>query len=124
MLEHLFDPISFLHNSAAGNSFLRVVNKASGSEWKSFEESWRKAWEIAQTLIYLKHGILDRDYGATWYRPDWVNEIRRIGISMRGLPRQDQQLNHYYLRLEDLEIFKKYSIAYQKIQHLFLVNFQ
>ncbi|MDT7043993.1 HEPN domain-containing protein [Candidatus Nitronereus thalassa] len=111
-------PISFLHNSSTGNCFLKNVNKGPEGEGKSFEDSWKLAWEIVQTLIYLRHGTVDLDYGAIWYRPDWVNQKRRFGISIRGLPRQDQQASPYYLRLEDLDTFKKYSIAYQKIQHL------
>ena len=68
--------------------------------------------------MYVKYGTLDLDYGSTWYKPDWINQVRKVGISLRGLPRQEQQIEPYNLSVQDLHKFERYWIAHQKIQPL------
>lgn len=90
-------PTSTLHLQNTGNFFLVFDDTGFGNDIDWWEARWTDAERIVGVLKYLKYGIVDIDYSAINFRPNWVNRVRRYGISMWGRPRTDVQEGHFTL---------------------------
>jgi hypothetical protein len=111
-------PFSALHDTNTGMCFLKLDGSAADNEVEAFNTAWAKAHEILTILRYLKYGVIENDYGAIYFSPPWVTQIRRQGISFRGQPRRDKQDSLYVLEAEELPELFRYGLAYEKLKHL------
>jgi hypothetical protein len=109
---------SVLHDPKTGTCFTRFVDKGEETNNVNFQNCWAATSAIVQILKFFKCGIIDLDYGAIYYRPVWVNEIRWNGIRTWGLPRRDAQKELYMLSKQELQRFELYCKAYQKLKPL------
>lgn len=109
---------SVLHDPKTGTFFTRFVDKGEEADNVNFQSCWAATSTIVQILKFFKCGVIDLDYGAIYYRPVWVNEIRWSGIRTWGLPRRDAQKELYMLSKQELERFESYCKAYQKLKPL------
>lgn len=110
--------ISALHDSRTGTCFTKFVDRENIDDNSMFQRCWQITHTIVQLLRYFKYGIVDMDYGGIYYMPVWVNEIRRAGIRIWGLPRRDMQVAFYALTNADRSRLEVYSHAYQKLKPL------
>lgn len=92
-----FTPTSTLHLENTGNVFLVFEDTSFENDTKWWEDRWADADRVVGVLKYVKYGIVDIDYSAINFRPNWVNRVRRYGISMWGRPRTDVQEVHFRL---------------------------
>lgn len=109
---------SVLHDPKTGTCFARFIDKSEEADNVNFQSCWVVTSTIVQTLRFFKCGIIDLDYGAIYFRPIWVNEIRWSGIRAWGLPRRDAQKEFYMLAKQELQRFESYCKAYQKLKPL------
>jgi hypothetical protein len=109
---------SVLHDPKTGTCFTRFVDKGEEADNVNFQACWAAASTIVQILRFFKCGIIDLDYGAIYYRPIWVNEIRWSGIRTWGLPRRDAQKELYLLSNQELQRFVSYCKVYEKLKPL------
>lgn len=109
---------SVLHDPKTGTCFTRFVDKGEEANNVNFQNCWAVTSTIVQILKFFKFGIIDLDYGAIYYRPVWVNEIRWSGIRAWGLPRRDAQKELYMLSNLELQRFESYCKAYEKLKPL------
>lgn len=109
---------SALHDPKTGTCFTKFVDKGSDDDNANFQKCWLTAQAIVQILKFFKYGIIDVDYGGVYYMPAWVNEIRRAGIRIWGLPRKDTQKEPYVLTNQDRQKFELYCRAYLKLKPL------
>ena len=105
---------SFLHDHSKGNIFVQFVDEQVGSENEWMQEKWVEAYKIVQVFKYYKYGIVDIDYSGIYFRPQWVNQIRKQGIDMWGSPRRDVQSESYILTSEDVPKLQLYMDTSQK----------
>lgn len=109
---------SALHDPKTGTCFTRFVDKGEEDNNVKFQNCWAATSTVVQILKFFKCGIIDLDYGAIYYRPVWVNEIRWSGIRAWGLPRRDAQKELYMLSNLELQRFESYCKAYEKLKPL------
>jgi hypothetical protein len=109
---------SALHDARTGTCFTRFVDRCLGDDNEIFQKCWQSTNAIAKVLKYFKNGVVDVDYGGIYYRPVWVNEIRRSGIRIWGLPRKDAQKESYMLGTDETQRFESYCKAFQKVKPL------
>jgi hypothetical protein len=109
---------SVLHDPKTGACFTRFVDKGEEADNVNFQACWAATSTIVQILRFFKCGIIDLDYGAIYYRPVWVNEIRWSGIRTWGLPRRDAQKELYMLSNQELQRFVSYCKVYEKLKPL------
>ena len=109
---------SALHDPQTGRCFTKFVDRENLDDNTVFQRSWQSTHAIVQMLRYFKYGIIDMDYGGIYYMPAWVNEIRRVGIRIWGLPRKDRQGIFYALANSDRPKLEAYGQAYQKLKPL------
>jgi hypothetical protein len=86
-----------LHYPHAGNCFLVFEDSDYNDTWEWLSKKWDEAWGFISILKYLKYGIVDIDYAARFFKPTWVNKVRRYGVDIMGRPRWDQQHHPYQL---------------------------
>ncbi|MCX5721531.1 MAG: HEPN domain-containing protein [Nitrospirae bacterium] len=88
---------SFISPPSTGTWFL-ICKDTNGFETERLYEwlvrRWKEAQPFRQVFQYAVDGILDIDYVAPHFSPDWVNEIQKSGLSYLGLPRQDTVPSH------------------------------
>jgi len=109
---------SALHDPRTGTCFTKFVDRENIDDNSMFQRCWQITHTIVQLLRYFRYGIIDMDYGGIYYLPVWVNEIRRVGIRIWGLPRKDRQDTSYALANSDLSRLEAYGQAYQKLKPL------
>jgi len=109
---------SALHDPRTGTCFTKFVDRDNLDDNLMFQKCWQVTHRIVQLLRYFKYGIVDMDYGGIYYMPVWVNEIRRVGIRIWGIPRKDRQDTSYTLASADLPRLEAYGRAYQKLKPL------
>lgn len=109
---------SALHDSRTGTCFTKFIDREDIADDAMFQRCWQVTHTILQLLRYFRYGIIDMDYGGIYYMPVWVNEIRRVGIRVWGLPRKDRQNAPYILANADLAKLETYGQAYQKLKPL------
>lgn len=107
---------SALHSANTGNCFFKFVITEPNDDREAFYIAWNKGHELLRVLKYLKYGAIDIDYGAIYYTPGWVTQIRRYGIAIWGQPRQDKQADFYKLDRVDLPKIANYLSAYSKLK--------
>lgn len=84
-------PTSTLHLPNTGNTFLVFEDTGFGNDIEWWKDRWTDANTVVGALKYLKYGIVDIDYSVIHFTPNWVNLVRKYGISMWGRPRTDVQ---------------------------------
>jgi len=109
---------SALHDPKTGTCFTKFVDKEDIDDNAIFQKCWLATYAIVQILKFFKYGIVDVDYGSIYYMPAWVNQIRRDGIRMWGLPRRDWQNRFYVLANSERPKFESYCKASQKLRPL------
>jgi hypothetical protein len=109
---------SALHDSQTGTCFTKFVDRENLDDNTIFQRCWQSTHTIVQMLRYFKYGIIDMDYGGIYYMPAWVNEVRRVGIRIWGLPRKDRQGTFYALASSDQPKLEAFGQAYQKLKPL------
>ena len=109
---------SALHDSQTGTCFAKFVDRENFDDNTIFQKCWQSTHTIVQVLRYFKYGIIDMDYGGIYYMPAWVNEIRRVGIRIWGLPRKDRQGVFYTLASSDQPKLEVFIQAYQRLKPL------
>lgn len=109
---------SALHDPKTGTCFTKFVDKEKVDDNAIFQKCWLTTYTIVKVLKFFKYGIIDVDYGSIYYMPAWVNQIRRAGIRMWGLPRKDWQNKFYVLANSDRPKFESYCKASQKLKPL------
>lgn len=82
---------STLHLPNTGNTFLVFEDTGLGNDSEWWRDRWTDANTVVGALKYLKYGIVDIDYSVIYFTPNWVNLVRKYGISMWGRPRIDVQ---------------------------------
>jgi hypothetical protein len=80
---------NFLHNHQTGDCF--VITESLGGcpnvvDWLYSERA--VSLEFMGILQYFKDGIVDIDYTAPYFLPEWVNRIRKRGLAFVGDPRR------------------------------------
>lgn len=90
-------PTSTLHLPNTGNTFLVFEDTGFGNDTDWWRDRWTDANTVVTVLKYLKYGIIDIDYSVIHFAPNWVNHVRKYGISMGGRPRTDVQEDHFTL---------------------------
>ncbi|MBX3301764.1 MAG: hypothetical protein KF693_06080 [Nitrospira sp.] len=109
---------SALHDVNTGTCFFKFVITEPSDDQEAFQTAWTKAYELLSVLRYLKYGVIDIDYGAIYYAPEWVTHLRRYGIAIWGQPRRDKQTEFYKLSKEALPEIANYLSAYSKLEHI------
>ena len=109
---------SVLHDPNTGACFLKFVTTELGDDRQAFEVVWSKAQQILTILKYVKYGALDIDYGAIYYAPSWVTEIRRPGLGFWGQPRRDKQSAFYELTKQEIPRASDFFSAYVKLKSI------
>lgn len=107
---------SALHDPRTGTCFTKFVDREDLDDNSMFQKCWQVTHTFVQLLRYFKYGIVDMDYGGIYYMPAWVNEIRRVGIRIWGIPRKDRQDTFYALANADPSRLEEYGRAYQKLR--------
>lgn len=107
---------SVLHGPNTGDCFLAFSITEPGEDIEAFGVAWSKAHEILSVLKYVKYGAIDIDYGAIYYAPEWVNDIRRPGLGFWGQPRRDKQSAFYELTNQDIPRLTDFLSAYMKLK--------
>ena len=105
-------PTSSLHRQGTGNTFVRIVNTGTDDDWTWLRETWSSATSVLRVLKYLKYGIVDLDWAALHFEPDWVNQIRKYGINMLGRPRWDVQAERFTLDATEKARFVQFLTFY------------
>ena len=115
---------STLHREGTGNCFLVFTDQAAGDDIEWWRRHWTLAHGVVRTLQYLKYGILALDYSVIHYTPEWVNPIRRYGVSLWGNPRGEVQASRYRLEGPDEILFQRilravirFDAALQNLTH-------
>lgn len=90
-------PTSTLHLPETGNTFLVFEDTGFGNDSEWWSDRWTNANTVVGVLKYLKYGIVDVDYSVMHFTPNWVNRVRKYGISMWGRPRTDVQEARFML---------------------------
>ena len=111
-------PHSVLHDVKTGTCFFKFVITEPSDDQEAFQIAWTKAYELLSVLRYLKYGVIDIDYGAIYYAPEWVTHLRRYGIATWGQPRRDKQTEFYKLGKEALPEIANFLFAYSKVEHI------
>lgn len=109
---------SLLHGPNTGDCFLKFSTTEPGEDIEAFEVAWSKAHQVLSVLKYLKYGAIDIDYGAIYYAPEWVNDIRRPGLAFWGQPRRDKQDAFYELTNQDNPRLTDFLSAYMKLKSI------
>lgn len=107
---------SALHDQNTGNCFFKFTDNEALGDNEAFQKAWSKGHELLAVLKYLKYGVIDIDYGAVYYSPDWVSYIRRHGIGFWGQPRRDRQSQFYTLTEREVPTLIQYFVAYTKLK--------
>lgn len=109
---------SVLHDPNTGACFIKFVTTELGDDRQAFEAVWGKGHQILSILKYVKYGALDIDYGAIYYAPGWVTEIRRPGLGFWGQPRRDKQNAFYELTKQEIPRASDFFSAYVKLKSI------
>lgn len=107
---------SALHDVKTGNCFFKFVISEPNDDREAFHIAWNKGHELLTVLKYLRCGVIHIDYGAIYYAPGWVTQIRRHGIAIWGQPRLDKQAEFYKLDKTELPRVANYLSAYSKLK--------
>ncbi len=103
---------SRLHGEDTGNAFVRFVDSGTGDDWAWMSDRWGDAHNILRVLRYLKYGVADLDWGGVHYSPEWVNRVRKFGLSMMGRPRWDVQPRRFTMDATEQGRFLQYLNFY------------
>jgi hypothetical protein len=109
---------SVLHDPNTGDCFLKFVTTELEEDHEAFRVVWGKAHQILTVLKYVKYGVVDIDYGAIYYAPEWVTDIRRPGLGFWGQPRRDKQSVFYDLTTQDIPRLTDFLSAYLKLKSI------
>jgi len=101
-----------LHTDGTGNGFIRIVDTDAGDDWTWLRDRWEDAYRIVRVLRYIKYGIVDLDWAALHFSPEWVNGVRKYGVTMLGRPRWDVQSQSLGLSTEEQARLKQYLSFY------------
>jgi hypothetical protein len=112
-------PTSTLHADHTGDTFLVFEDKGYDNDIDWWQARWRDAYTLLTILKYLKYGIVDVDYSVIHFEPDWLNEVRRYGITIWGRPRPDVQKDPYILARHEDEKLQRYMVAALKYRDRF-----
>jgi hypothetical protein len=103
---------SRIHGVGLGNTFIRFVDGGEGDDWRWMAERRQDAYKIVRVLRFLRYQIVDLDWGGIHYSPEWVNAIRKYGITIWGRPRWDVQPTRFTLDEEDQRVLLQYLAFY------------
>lgn len=78
---------SRIHAEGLGDAFIRFIDGGEGDDWQWMAERWQDAHTFVRVLRFLKYQIVDLDWGGIHYSPEWVNQIRKYGLTIWGRPR-------------------------------------
>jgi hypothetical protein len=96
---------SRIHGEGLGNAFIRFIDGGEGDDWQWMAKRWQDAYMVVRVLRFLKYQIVDLDWGGIHYSPEWVNQIRKYGITIWGRPRWDAQPTRFTLDVADQTAF-------------------
>jgi hypothetical protein len=102
------DNTSALHRDGTGNAFLIFEDNGTGDEMEWWRQQWEVAAPVLQALRYVKYAVVDMDYAALQYEPEWVDQVRRKGIGIAGRPRPELQEHPYSLTKADQRRLRGY----------------
>ncbi len=111
-------PTSTLHRANTGNVFLAFEDHRSEDDLAWWRGLWDKANLLVRVLMYFKYEVVDIDYSVIHFSPNWVNQVRRYGISLWGQPRWDVQPTRYVLSGEEEQILLRYLRAMESYRAL------
>jgi len=107
---------SKLHYSHTGNCFLVFETNEIEESDSWLGDQWQKASDFVDFLRYLQSTIVDVDYACRFYKPTWVNNIRKYGIDLMGRPRWFQQTEVYHLSNELLPKLQAFLQTVETLQ--------
>lgn len=109
---------SALHRDGTGDAFLIFEDDGSGDEIEWWRQQSDVAGPVLQAMKYVKYAVIDMDYAALQYDPEWVNQIRRTGVGIAGRPRAEIQEHVYSLTKADQRRLLRYLALMTKHQTL------
>lgn len=78
-------PDPALHSPAAGEFFIGESRRGPCPDPHGLAvEARSKAINLIRVMQYLKEGVVDAGFSTVYFLPDWVNRLRRRGISFLG----------------------------------------
>lgn len=111
-------PTSTLHLPDTGNVFLITTDSGSDEDRQWWQARWQDATALAVMLKYLKYAVIEVDYSAIHFSPDWLNQVRRYGVALWGRPRTDVQTLRYALAKDEERTLARFLAAGVKFQSL------
>jgi hypothetical protein len=111
---------NFLHNHQTGDYF--VITESTGGcpeivDWLFRERA--TAIDFMGILQYFKDGIIGIDYTTPYFLPEWVNRVRKRGLSFVGEPKRIPYKNatqFYTLSKTEAEDVNRWWLIYQTPQ--------
>lgn len=111
---------NFLHNHQTGDYF--VITESTGGcpnvvDWLFRERGI--AIDFMGLLQYFKDGIIDIDYSTPYFLPEWVNRVRKRGLSFVGEPKRipyKDATQFYTLSRAEAEDVNRWWLIYQMPQ--------
>ena len=111
-------PISFIHPPGTGEYFvISETGPPCNDHIKWLLDQKTKADLFLHVLQYFKDGIVEIDYAAPYFFPEWVNQVRKWGIffigNPRRMPHEGGRKPYRVLKEEEVAISRWWSV-YQK----------
>lgn len=109
---------SFLHPYKSGEYF--IVATADGiieNDLDRMQQAHVTAEQLVRIFQYYKDGVVHLNYTANFFRPYWVNSIRKFGMLFLGDNRRlsyEQGQRMYHLDADDHEKIKQWWRLFQK----------
>jgi hypothetical protein len=104
-------PTSTLHLRDTGNVFLIVTDTGPEEDTSWWQARWNEAAALASVFKYVKYAVIEVDYSAIHFSPDWLNQVRRYGVTLWGRPRADVQAHRYNLAKGEEQVLFRYVAA-------------
>lgn len=112
-----FTVASFIHPFGGGDYFIVTEREGPCDDHVRFIfEEQDRAETFVQVLQYFKDGIVHVDYSVPHFLPQWVNQIRKLGIFYVGSPRRyayDQGRRLYRVNRDEVEQITHWWTTYQ-----------
>jgi hypothetical protein len=108
--------LAWLQPPQVGTAF--IVQEETGEVENVFDWIWNshyRAVEMFRVIQYHKNGVAYVDYSAPFFKPSWVNHVRKFGLFYIGNPRRLPYLNGnrmFQLSSDDLPAIRRKLKAY------------